>query len=129
MLYFKVAENNGVALSVDMEGELWLFADEQELRQMLINLINNSIKALPDGGRVVLIGRTEADGVSVIVSDKGKGMDHAFLKQVLQGDRGGLGLSIVQRLLVQNSGTLHIRSVPAQGTQVKLTFHGTGGDP
>jgi len=129
MLYFKVAANKGVALSAEMDGELWLFADEQELRQMLINLINNSIKALPNGGRITLVGRPTEDGVSVTVADSGKGMDPATLDRALHGTGGGLGLSIVQRLLKQNGGSLAIHSTPGQGTQVTLTFHGTGGDP
>lgn len=129
MLYFKVAENKGVALSVETEGELWLFADEQELRQILINLINNSIKALPNGGVIVLYGCTGADGVTVTVSDNGRGMEPAALERALQGQGGGLGLTIVQRLLRRNSGSLDIRSAPGKGTQVKLCFHGTGGGP
>ena len=129
MLYFKVAENKGVTLSVEMEGELWLFADEQELRQMLINLINNSIKAMPDGGWVKLTGRAAQDGVSVIVSDNGNGMEPETLDRALRGEDGGLGLSIVQRLLRQNGGSLNIHSAPKQGTEVVLTFHGTGGEP
>lgn len=129
MLYFKVAENKGIALSVEVEQELWLFADEQELRQILINLINNSMKAMPDGGRITLSGRAVDDGVAVTVTDSGKGMDAAALERALRGEGGGLGLSIVQRLLGQNSGTLNIHSKPGKGTQVVLTFHGTGGDP
>ena len=128
MLYFKVAENKGIALTVEMEGELWLFADEQQLRQILINLINNSIKAMPDGGQVILTGRPAADGVAVTVADSGGGMSPEKLDRVLSGQTGGLGLSIVQRLLEQNGGSLNIRSVPGRGTQVTLTFHGTGGD-
>ncbi|MEA4954282.1 MAG: ATP-binding protein [Pseudoflavonifractor sp.] len=129
MLYFKVAENKGISLSVEVAGELWLFADEQELRQILINLINNSIKAMPDGGNVTLIGRPAVDGVAVTVCDNGKGMDPATLECALTGEGGGLGLAIVQRLLRQNSGTLNLFSAPGQGTQVELTFHGTGGEP
>ena len=128
MLYFKVAENKGIAFTVEMEGELWLFADEQQLRQILINLINNSIKAMPDGGRVTLAGRASPDGVTVTVADSGPGMPPEKLRRVLSGQAGGLGLSIVQRLLEQNGGNLNIQSVPGQGTQVILTFHGTGGD-
>lgn len=129
MLYFKVAENKGIALSVEVEQELWLFADEQELRQIFINLINNGMKAMPDGGRITLSGRAVGDGVAVTVTDSGKGMDAAALERALRGEGGGLGLSIVQRLLGQNSGTLNIDSKPGKGTQVVLTFHGTGGDP
>lgn len=128
MLYFKVAENKGIALKVEMEGELWLFADEQQLRQIFINLINNSIKAMPDGGTVTLTGKPAADGVTVTVADSGRGMPPEKLNRVLSGQSGGLGLSIVQRLLDQNGGSLNIQSVPGQGTRVILTFHGTGGD-
>lgn len=129
MLYFKVTENKGVNFSVETEGELWLFADEQELRQMLINLINNSIKALPGGGRITLRGRALEDGVAVIVADNGTGMQPATLQRALRGEGGGLGLSIVQRLLRQNGGALNIQSAPGRGTQVILTFHGAGGEP
>ena len=127
MLYFKVMENKGITLSVEMEGALWLFADEQELRQMLINLINNSIKAMPDGGRVTLAGRAVQDAVSVTVSDSGTGMSPQTLERALNGEDGGLGLSIVRRLLGQNGGSLNIHSVPGKGTEAILTFHGTGG--
>lgn len=128
MLYYKVAENKDIALTVEMEGDLWLFADEQELRQILINLINNSIKALPNGGAVAIRGRPAADGVLVSVSDNGRGMDPATLERAVRGEGGGLGLSIVARLLRQNNGSLNIDSAPGQGTRVELTFHGTGGE-
>lgn len=127
MLYFKVMENKGITLAVEMDGKLWLFADEQELRQILINLINNSIKAMPDGGRVTLTGRAVQDTVSVTVSDSGSGMSPQTLERALSGKDGGLGLSIVRRLLEQNGGSLSIHSVPGGGTEVILTFHGTGG--
>lgn len=127
LLYSKVAENKGVRLSVQMEDGLWVVADEQELRQILINLINNSIKAMPNGGAVVLHGRCGRDGVSITVEDNGPGMDREKLARVLRGEGGGLGLSIVQRLAAQNGGTLRIDSLPGRGTQVVLTFHGTGG--
>ena len=128
MLYYKVAENKGITLSVEMAGELWLFADEQELRQILINLINNSIKALPKGGAVSIQGQPTEDGVLVQISDNGVGMEPESLERVLQGEGGGLGLSIVQQLLGQNGGTLHLHSEQGQGTTVELRFRGTGGE-
>jgi signal transduction histidine kinase len=127
MLYFKVAENKGVELSVQVEGNLWLFADEQELKQMLINLINNSIKAQPNGGKVSLRGWATPEGVIVMVADRGEGMDRETKHRALEGEGGGRGLSIVRRLLAQNGGSMSINSEPGRGTQVILTFHGTGG--
>ena len=127
LLYSKVAENKGVQLSVQMEENLWVLADEQELRQILINLINNSIKAMVNGGRINLYGRRAVEGVSIVVEDNGPGMQQDKLEEVLQGETGGLGLPIVQRLAAQNGGALQFETLPGQGTRVTLTFHGTGG--
>lgn len=126
MLYGKVAANKDISLTAEMDGELWLLADEQELRQVFINLINNSIKALPNGGQVTLLGRAAPDGVVVTVQDNGRGMDARTLEQAMQGERGGLGLSIVQRLLKQNGAALRMDSIPGQGTRAQMTFHGKG---
>lgn len=127
MLYSKVAENKGIVLTAQMEGELWLYADEQELRQILINLVNNSIKAMPNGGSVTISARQTAEGVTILVRDDGPGMDGPALERALTGRGGGLGLAIVQRLLEQNSGALTMHSAPGEGTTVELSFHGTGG--
>lgn len=127
MLYDKVAENKGVDFSIDMEEDLWVLADEQELRQILINLINNSIKALSNGGRVCLRGRCGTEGVTVVVEDDGPGMDQVKLDRALRGEDGGLGLPIVRRLAEQNGGQLRLETGPGQGTRAILTFHGTGG--
>lgn len=127
MLYDKVAENKGVTLSIEMEEDLWVMADEQELRQILINLINNSIKALSNGGKIILHGRCGAEGVTVVVEDDGPGMEQAKLDRALRGEDGGLGLPIVLRLAEQNGGRLRFETGPGQGTRAVLTFHGTGG--
>ena len=127
MLYSKVAENKGVHLEIAMEQGLWVLADEQEVRQILINLINNSIKAMPRGGCVTLSGSAEEEGVCITVADDCPGMDPDKLSQALRGGGGGQGLPIVQRLVEQNGGGLRFESAPGEGTRAILTFHGTGG--
>ena len=62
-----------------------------------------------------------------MVEDNGPGMQQDKLAEVLQGETGGLGLPIVQRLAAQNGGALQFETLPGQGTRVTLTFHGTGG--
>lgn len=127
LLYSKVAENKGVHMDIVMEEDLWVLADEQEMRQILINLINNSIKAMPGGGCVAVTGSVTAGGVSITVEDNGPGMDEAQLERALQGGDGGQGLPIVQRLVMANGGTLSFDTAPGSGTRAILTFHGTGG--
>jgi len=50
LLYTKVAENSRIVLSFAAEEGLVLYADEAEIKQVLINLINNSFKAIGSGG-------------------------------------------------------------------------------
>lgn len=130
MLYFKVAENKGIAFTAQVTGSLWLYADEGELRQVLINLINNAVKAMPDGGSLEIRAEKGADGVCLTVADTGVGMEPEKLEQVLRGaGTGGLGLSIVRRLLGANGGKLTMESSPGTGTRARITFPGKGGEP
>ena len=129
MLYFKVAENKNITWKAAVEGSLWLYADEGELRQVLINLINNAVKAMPDGGSLTVRAGKDETGVKLSVEDTGLGMDQEKLAQVLRkGGAGGLGLSIVRRLLNSNGGGLEMESQPGQGTTARVIFPGKGGE-
>ncbi len=129
MLYFKVAENKNITWKAAVEGSLWLYADEGELRQVLINLINNAVKAMPDGGSLTVRAWKDETGVKLSVEDTGLGMDQEKLAQVLRkGGAGGLGLSIVRRLLNSNGGVLEMESQPGQGTTARVIFPGKGGE-
>ena len=128
LLYYKVAENNGINLVVFMQPDLRIMADEQEIRQILINLINNCFKALDQGGYVMLTGNRSAEGVILVVQDNGSGMEAEKLDAVLRGERGGIGLSIVRRLTEQNGGTFRMDSVPGEGTRAIMTFGGSKGE-
>ena len=129
LLYFKVAENKGIAFTAQVEGSLWLYADEGELRQVLINLINNAVKAMPDGGQLEIRAEKEPEGVCLTVTDTGVGMGPEKLEQVLHGaGTGGLGLSIVRRLLGENGGQLSMESGRGEGTRARIAFPGKGGE-
>lgn len=129
MLYFKVAENKNITWKAAVDGSLWLYADEGELRQVLINLINNAVKAMPDGGSLTVRAWKDETGVKLSVEDTGLGMDQEKLAQVLRkGGAGGLGLSIVRRLLNSNGGVLEMESQPGQGTTARVIFPGKGGE-
>src|SRR5205814_1408342 len=84
-----------------------LFADPDRLRQVFWNLLTNSIKFTPPGGRVTVTASWNDDELVVSVSDEGKGIAAEFLPHVFeafrQGERSsagglGLGLTIVPRI-------------------------------
>jgi signal transduction histidine kinase/CheY-like chemotaxis protein/tetratricopeptide (TPR) repeat protein len=99
-----------------------------ELREVLTNLIKNSIDALTDRGGTVMI-RAVAEGrfVDLQVQDDGPGIRPEVLPRVFdpffttKGERGtGLGLCLSQKIAEQHGGELHLESVFGQGTTARL---------
>jgi len=107
-----------------------LVADPDALKQALINLILNSLAALPEsGGTITLASALSAPGrVTLTVSDDGCGIEPGDLQKVLEPFHttkkhgSGLGLAIVHKIMREHDGALSISSVPGQGTRVELTF-------
>jgi PAS domain S-box-containing protein len=115
------AEAKGVALELQLDAELPLIlGDGQRLHQVICNLLGNSIKFTPAGGRVVLSARQTSSTAEIRVSDTGKGISPKFLPHLFeafrQGDETsvrsglGLGLAIVRHLVELHGGTIRARS-------------------
>ena len=111
------------------------YADETALRQVLQNLVSNSIKFTPHGGQVTLSAKAGADESVVFqVRDTGRGMEESEIARVQEpfekgGARSyvtaegwGLGLSIVRNLVLAMDGTFTIESVIRRGTTVTVTL-------
>ena len=85
-------------------------ADEDVLRQVLLNLILNALDVSPRGGQVQLQGRAVEDGVELVVADEGPGIppevrDRLFEPFFTTKPNGtGLGLAIVHSLVDQHGG-------------------------
>ncbi|HYE14186.1 MAG TPA: ATP-binding protein [Pyrinomonadaceae bacterium] len=113
------AEAKGLALSVTLDPRARLVAgDEARLRQVVWNLLSNSIKFTPDGGRVEVSLRRAGRRAEIRVADTGCGISPDFLPYVFdrfrQGDQSttrrhgglGLGLAIVRHLVELHGGTV-----------------------
>lgn len=107
-------------------------ADRDTLKQALINLIMNSMGALPeDGGWIRITSETADGGTWVRVADNGQGMtdqerEHALEPFFTTKARGtGLGLAIVHAIMQEHAGEIGIDSTPGHGTTVSLFFPAT----
>jgi signal transduction histidine kinase len=102
----------------------------RSLRQVLLNLMLNSIQAMERGGRLVLRAHRDHPWVELEVEDNGTGMTEAEMSRVLEPffttrpTGSGLGLTLVQSLVQARGGDLHIRSAPGQGTRVTIRLPG-----
>jgi PAS domain S-box-containing protein len=116
-----------------------VLADRRWLALALDELIDNAVKFSPDGGRIVVSARPgPADGkggaptVEISVADRGKGMNReeqaSAFGEFVQGDASdtrrfgglGLGLSLVQRVVVDHGGFVTCRSTPGRGSVFSL---------
>jgi signal transduction histidine kinase/ActR/RegA family two-component response regulator len=139
-----VSQREGISINVQPELESHLpqlMSDPSDLREALINLIFNSVDALPHGGTIKLVTRSmnrpftlggTDDGrrLQIEVRDNGVGMDEKTRRRCLEpffstkAKRGGsgLGLAMVYGMMQRHEGTIDIESSLGRGTSVRLTF-------
>lgn len=126
------AAEGKIALSLELEKDLNVFADRRALKQVLINLISNAIKFTPEGGSVTVKIKATVETVSVQIIDTGIGIPQRDIQklgrpfeqvenQFTKSKSGsGLGLAISKSLVDLHGGSLTITSKVGQGTTVHV---------
>ena len=117
------------------EFPITVFADKEKIRQVINNLVINSIKYGKEGGNIIAsIYKTDEEHVLVELSDDGIGIAEEHLPRVFERfyrtDRGrsrdiggtGLGLAICKHIIEAHGQTMHIRSKIDVGTSVGFTL-------
>ncbi|MFP4168408.1 MAG: ATP-binding protein [Desulfonatronovibrionaceae bacterium] len=124
------AEHRKVELIKDMDEELSrIESDHGQLQQVFLNLLNNALDAVGQGGRIeVKTFQPQADTVSVAIEDNGCGMSPEVLSRIYEpffttrGSAGtGLGLSITYGLVQRLGGSIDIHSEEGKGS--RFTVH------
>ncbi|MEO5616763.1 MAG: ATP-binding protein [Candidatus Eisenbacteria bacterium] len=103
-----------------------LTADRTQLRQALLNLVQNGLDATAAGGRVDLWLRNDGDTLEIAVADTGPGLSagqqaQLFVPGFTTKPKGsGLGLTIVERIVSDHRGTVAVESDPGHGTTFRI---------
>ncbi len=131
-----IAKKKGVVLNLTHaeETQMRLRMDPNQIQQVLINLIMNSIQAMPHGGRGdVNVFKKESDDtdptgkeqfLGIACTDDGDGIGKEALEHIFEpffttktaGEGTGLGLSIVQGIIEEHKGWIDVKSDKAKGT-------------
>jgi two-component system sporulation sensor kinase A len=120
---------NNVYISVENAvPQACIFGDKNQIIQVFINIIKNSIEAMPDGGTIHLRVWKENQTIHVTISDTGVGISKERLQKIgepfftLKEKGMGLGLTTSTKIVQEHKGTLEIESEVGKGTTVHLSF-------
>lgn len=107
-----------------------VYADQDQMSQVLLNLMINAIHAMPDGGTLRL-SLEQADGTAVVtVADTGCGIPKQDLPNIFDpffttkevGKGTGLGLTVVHGIIQEHGGAITVESEPGRGTTFRVTL-------
>lgn len=120
----------GVELTVSMsEGLPVIEADPDQLQQVFINLINNSLDAMPDGGLLTIATLQRGQALEIDLSDTGEGIKRDDIELIFdplfttkQGLGTGLGLTIVKQIVADHGGSVDVESESGRGTTFRITL-------
>jgi len=127
----------GVVISNRVPADLTIHADSNQLRQVMLNLLNNAAEATHNGGRIVVDAHVvknstqstlQEEHAVITVSDNGSGIadeaaTHLFEPFWTTKNNGtGLGLAISYRIIEEHGGTITAESPPAGGCRMTITL-------
>jgi len=129
-----LARKNNLLLNAELPPSLPVIqADEDRLRQVVLNLLNNAFKFTPAGGSVTVRARTGGSSLVVEVQDTGRGIDKAEQErlfepyQQLEEERArlgglGLGLSLSKKLVELHGGQIWVQSEKGKGSTFSFSI-------
>ncbi len=103
-----------------------IVADRDELHRVFINILRNSVQAMPKGGTVEMSTRLEDGNCVITIRDNGPGIPENIRSKVFQPnfstktDGMGIGLAISRKVIEDLNGTIELRSTVGEGTTIEI---------
>jgi len=135
-LFENEIKSKNISLESRLNENLSAKTDRFVIMTLMRNIISNSIKFTPSGGKITVTARSENGIVNIEVSDNGIGMNNETLSKLftcgekinargVRDEKGaGVGLSICAELLERHGGTINAESEPDKGSKFMLTLPG-----
>lgn len=120
--------SNNIEIDCPQESDLTIQADPDLLLQVLMNLLKNSINALPEGGKISLRGHRDNHQVILTIADNGYGMSEEIRQRMFDPffttlkEGTGLGLAVSHQIVEQHGGSFEVKTAPEQGTSITIAL-------
>jgi len=127
-----LAEEKGLSLDVEADGDVTVVGDPMLLRRLVGNLLDNAVRYTPEGGRVTLTLAESEGGCCLRVADTGQGIEPEALEHIFdrfyrtdasrsrEAGGAGLGLNIAKGVVDAHRGRIEVDSRPGEGTTVSV---------
>lgn len=121
----------GITVDTEFSPVPAILGDRMQLEQAVINIVDNAARAVRNNAEAKNIALRivrEEDRLSLCIADNGPGITPTDRERIFDpfyttaSDGTGIGLSIVQRIVADHSGTIHVGESPAGGAEFKLEF-------
>jgi PAS domain S-box-containing protein len=139
MVNIHAANEQGIVLDCVIDEDLpYLLGDEEKIRRVLSNLVDNALKFTPSGGSIILSGKREDSSILLEVSDNGPGIPAEYREEIFNpfvqvpGSTGkrlgtGLGLAFAKLAIEAHGGTIWVESGESGGSVFRIRLP-VGGD-
>jgi signal transduction histidine kinase len=124
------AQARNIEIESLLNGKLWINGDPDLLKQAILNVVNNGLEAMQDGGKLAVHTEWGGDECLLTIRDAGPGIapeiqDRIFNLYFTTKEHGsGIGLATTFRVVQLHSGTIDFVSEQGKGTTFRLRFPG-----
>ena len=122
------AKRRGISIKTQLEKNLIWIGNDADFKMIILNLSQNAIKAMPDGGELHLGAYRKNKNIFLFIRDTGIGIDENKLKHIFEpfysgnenAKSSGLGLAIVSSLIEKMHGRISVKSKVGSGTEFNI---------
>jgi len=124
------AKRRGIVVKIKVDSDLSVQMNEADFKMIILNLTQNAIKAMPDGGELNIYAEKNKRYVILHIQDTGIGIEDEKIAHIFepfysanaQVKSSGLGLAIVKSLIEKAKGSISVRSKIGRGTTFTVRF-------
>ncbi len=120
---------NNIEIIIDYAPDAIIKGDENQLKQVLVNIMNNAVQSMEASGTLSVITSSDDDHVTVRISDTGSGIPDEIAEKIFEPffstkkEKGtGVGLSVSYKIIKAHGGTITVESQPGKGSVFTITL-------